>query len=558
MGLSGEARAQDAATTTRLDAVVVTAGRTEQPVSAVPGSVAVIDRDTIEAEMRVTTDPARLISRVVPGFSIGNQTLSGASETFRGRGVLVLVDGIPRNTPLRDVSRVLSLIDLSRVERIEVVNGASSLYGSGATGGTINFITRKSEDEKPKITVETRARAFTENVGKSIGPEATISAEQKIGDFDYYVSVNGRKVRRTYDGKGRELPSDAMLGQGGGDRTEYGNLYGRLGYDIDAAKRIEVSAETVNLNQSPDYFTNYLARPAAPFFNAPYTGLPATEKSRYYSASYSDTDFLLGGLNIRLFHNDINKRFPYTQFDAVNNQVYYSGDPANPVASFNQTTLKTKRTGVNVTVDTPLDAVWEGMALTWGLDYVRDETSQVLLNGWDTMTPLKQDSVAGFAQLQVPVTDRLKLQGGVRYERYFLDVGSFTRPAVYYINRAFPAISVAGGEFEYDNWTFNAGATFDLTDDAQLFGGFSQGFSLTDIGSFTRRAGFNTSAELCDAYGNLACPGAGAPDFAVSYGSIAPKPQLVNTWEVGLRTETPDYGGTLSAWLSTSEDGCEL
>jgi iron complex outermembrane receptor protein len=38
------------------------------------------------------------------------------------------------------------MIDLNTVERIEVVAGASSLYGAGATGGTVNFITKKATD----------------------------------------------------------------------------------------------------------------------------------------------------------------------------------------------------------------------------------------------------------------------------------------------------------------------------------------------------------------------------------------------------------------------------
>ncbi|RUY26959.1 TonB-dependent receptor plug domain-containing protein, partial [Mesorhizobium sp. M7A.F.Ca.CA.004.12.1.1] len=132
----------DSAPAIQLETVLVTASRTEQPISSIPGSVQVIEADELAQQLKLTSDPATLISKLVPGFSIANQTISGASESFRGRGVLILVDGIPRNTPLRDVSRTLSLIDLGKVERIEVVNGASSLYGSGATGGTINFITR--------------------------------------------------------------------------------------------------------------------------------------------------------------------------------------------------------------------------------------------------------------------------------------------------------------------------------------------------------------------------------------------------------------------------------
>src|SRR4051812_36794381 len=64
-----------------------------------------------------------------------------------------------------------------------------------------------------------------------------------------------------------------------------------------------------------------------------------------------------------------------------------------------------KRAGVTATVETPLDVLLQGSTLTWGLDFVHDNTFQQLENGWDVISPMKQNSVAGFAQLQVPVTD---------------------------------------------------------------------------------------------------------------------------------------------------------
>lgn len=559
--LAGQVAAQDAAGEatesgpTILKTLMVTATRTSRPVASIPGSVMVIEGRELQAQLATTSDAATVISRLVPGFSIANQTISGASETFRGRGVLVLVDGVARNTPLRDASRVLSLVDLSKVERIEVVNGASSLYGSGGTGGTINFVTKKDASEKATVTVETKMKVFTENVAKSASPEVSLSATQKLGNFDYFVSASGRKVRRTYDGAGREMPSDAMVGQGGGDRTEFGNVYGRFGYE-DGSRRFEVSGELVRADQKPDWFTNFLANPSVPDYNAPYTAKSVQENSKYFTARFIENDFALGSLEVKAFHNDMEKRFSFTPFDrAVNNQVYYSGNPLNPQASYAQTTLFSKRTGLNATVETPLDRLHEGAKLSWGVDFLHDNTYQTLQNGQHVISPMTQNSIAAFGQLEVPVTERFRVQGGVRYERYFLNVDNFVRPDIYYINRVFPAINVIGGDFNYDNWTFNIGSTFDLTPDTQLYGGFSQGFSLTDIGGFTRRAGANSTAEMCDAYGALVCPGAGLPDYTVSYASIAPDPQVVNNYEVGVRGSGADFGGSLSAFVSTSDNG---
>lgn len=568
--LAQETAPADGEGTTLLDQIVVT-GRDERSISSVAQAVQVVEREQVEEAARENIDAATLIARIVPGYAPRNQTISGASETFRGRSVLIMVDGVPRNTPLRDVSRILSMIDLDTVERIEVVNGASSLYGAGATGGTINFITKRGESEKPKVTVRTGVEAFTENIGKSAAPNASVSVEGKNGDFDYFFSATGNLTRRTYDGHGNEMASDAMLGQGGGDRTGSGNLFGVAGYQFDS-RRFEVSADWTYANQEPDWFTDYSTDPVSPAFGDPYVGKPLREDSKYLTAKYTDSAFALGNLEIKAFYNDIFKQSPFNKFSVVNSQVYIPVNPAvptllppgiDPTADFNQTALQSRRSGVNLTINTPIDFIREGSTLTWGADYVFDNTEQRLVNGQDAIAPTSQHSAALFAQAEIPVTERLRLSGGARFDQFYLDVDDFTRPAAAVLVGsnliALPAISVEGGAFDYNALTFNAGAVFDLTEEMQLFGNFSQGYSLTDIGGFTRRAGLNSNAETCDAYGTTIQPllpfCTNVPDYAISYADIAPEPQLVNTYEAGLRGDWGTYRGGISAYLSTSDHG---
>lgn len=93
-------------------------------VTSVPQSVQVIGRKEITQALQSNPSTSAAIAKLVPGYSVSNGTVSGASETFRGRGVQVMLDGVVLNTPLRDVSRIINLIDLNSVERIEVVAGA--------------------------------------------------------------------------------------------------------------------------------------------------------------------------------------------------------------------------------------------------------------------------------------------------------------------------------------------------------------------------------------------------------------------------------------------------
>ncbi|WP_321340879.1 TonB-dependent receptor [Breoghania sp.] len=542
--------------TVLLDTVVVTATRNASSLAAVAQSVEVIDGQEIENLRTTTKDAADLISRLIPGYAPSNQTLSGASESFRGRSVLIMVDGVPRNLPLRNNSRILSLIDLDNIERIEVVNGASSLYGAGATGGTINFITRRGESDTPTWNIRTDVKAFTANPGESIAPSLNVNVGGRKEDFDYYFSASGAFADKFFDGKGNEMASDSMLGQGGSDRTRQGNLFGTMGYET-GPRRFELSVDWNYTEQHPKWLTDYTTSPISPDFSSVYPGKPLKEDSRYYSAKFTDSSFALGDLEIKAFYNDVVKQSPFSELSSVNSIVYYSGDPANPTSPYNQTVLEGDRFGLNLTVNSPLDYIHPGTTFTWGLDYTFDQTTQALVSGEDVIAPMTQNQISAFGQLEVEVTERLRLQGGARFDQFYLKIDDFLRPdAVQFPGTLYPAVSVLGGSFDYNALTFNAGAVFDVTNEMQAFGNFSQGFSLTDIGAFTRRAGVNSFAEACDAYGGLfpGCP-AVAPDFTVSYSDIAPEPQIVNSFETGLRGNWGRFSGKISGFYSTSEEG---
>lgn len=86
------------------------------------------------------------------GGAYGRQDLNGGSDfalDLRGFGatsennMVVMVDGI-RISENEQASTLMSSIPIESVERIEIVRGGSSvLYGQGATGGTIQIITKR-------------------------------------------------------------------------------------------------------------------------------------------------------------------------------------------------------------------------------------------------------------------------------------------------------------------------------------------------------------------------------------------------------------------------------
>ena len=70
---------------------------------------------------------------------------------MRGENVLIMIDGIPQSSSTRNNDREIRSIDPSVLERIEVVKGATSIYGNGAEGGIINYITQKDNSKKANI-----------------------------------------------------------------------------------------------------------------------------------------------------------------------------------------------------------------------------------------------------------------------------------------------------------------------------------------------------------------------------------------------------------------------
>ena len=128
------------------ETVIVT--RSQQELSVVPQSIAVVQRDAIEfAQRRSSLDEAL---RGIPGLFVQNRRNYGLSggiglsirapqPRFGLRGIAMIQDGIPITTA--DGTTEPSNVDLGSVGQIDVVRGPSSvLYGNSA-GGVISLNT---------------------------------------------------------------------------------------------------------------------------------------------------------------------------------------------------------------------------------------------------------------------------------------------------------------------------------------------------------------------------------------------------------------------------------
>lgn len=140
-----------------LDEYVVTATRYEKKAVDVAASVEVFDQERLQATGASNLYEAMqygtglLIQQYGSGgSSMGNMT-SKVAIRGNSNGTLVLVNGMPIN--IRGTYD-LNDIPIENIERVEVVRGGGSvLYGSDATGGVINIITKKERKNFVKAAV---------------------------------------------------------------------------------------------------------------------------------------------------------------------------------------------------------------------------------------------------------------------------------------------------------------------------------------------------------------------------------------------------------------------
>jgi vitamin B12 transporter len=150
---------EDTSSSKQLDEVIVTANKFQQKQSTTGKVVTVIDQATLQRHSGKTI--SEIINYQAGVFIAGANNNPGTNQDvyLRGAGtgnVLILVDGIPVGDPSQiNNSFDLNNITTGQVERVEILKGAqSTLWGSDATAGVINIITKKSGKKTITPTAE--------------------------------------------------------------------------------------------------------------------------------------------------------------------------------------------------------------------------------------------------------------------------------------------------------------------------------------------------------------------------------------------------------------------
>ncbi|WP_026803817.1 TonB-dependent receptor [Aliarcobacter lanthieri] len=170
-------------------------------IKETPASVEVINSKTME--QRGDSTVIRAVTKVtgITGGSSGHGTTGNYSvRGFSGYpGIDFLQDGIKLNGTIFS-KRTL---DVSNLDRIEVIRGASSLLnGEGSIGATVNLITKKPSFTKEETEFGFKAGSYDSyrfNFGTG-----RVAIENKLA---YRVDVLTRQLGSNYDGEKRDIDS---------------------------------------------------------------------------------------------------------------------------------------------------------------------------------------------------------------------------------------------------------------------------------------------------------------------------------------------------------------
>ena len=512
--------------------VFVSATRASTSLGNLNQSVTVVTEQQIQQQIAVS--PVRslgqILPKLVPGMSLNDGSFdSGTSQKIRGREINVLIDGVPQlSSPT--VQFDLNHIDPAAIERIEIVRGATAIYGNGGTGGLINIITKQPGEGKTSFYTDVQGSASLTRILRGLGANVTQGIQGRKDWFDYNVVGTFNYQGGMFDNEGsRTMPG--TNGVGGFADTRGYNIMGKFGATF-GEHRLQLS---FNRKESEQH-TNHLSDPSL-------NGLPPTTarfisglsladqprlKNTQISLDYSHPHlFLDSSVHVQGYYRRQQTRFP--TFD----ERLFGGTDVS------QSSPQTDVIGTRVDITTPIPLFGKPQ-VTYGMDFSSQhgDSNAALydLGAFDasggrsfrkigqrlTVPSRVFDSLAGFAQGEWTPLSALVVRAGVRYERLGISSSEFTDS----VGTVTPASSL-----RFDATVFNAGFVYHVIEPVDAFFNFSQGFNVP----------------------------VGAIDSAIRPGVVTRltnlQPQRVSNYELGLRGKWSKVQASISGFYTKSSLG---
>ena len=499
----------------QLKEVIVSASRSAETLDETPASVHVLDSRTLEIQSQISTNISNILAATVPGLALNSNSTSNVGQTLRGRNVLVMVDGIPQSTPLRAGARDIRTIDPAAIERVEVVKGATAVYGNGADGGLINYITKKADTGKPfSSTTSIYGTGMPAHSDDTFGFRLSQQFSGKIKAFDYVLTGAVEKTGVFKDGEGEVISPLYGLGE-----TKTYNTLAKLGYNFSEKHRIEGMYNYFGSRQNSDYIVQngvYGEKPAI--------GVKGDIQGEDEGTRYNH-NAQLRYLGKGLFLNtDVDLSAYLQSFYTVYGYTPYFENGG-------QSTILSDKKGIRLSLNTPFQLGAVKANFIYGADFMQDVTSQPLVDGRTWVPEMDMQNLAPYAQLQLNVVENFIFKAGYRYDNVSIDVPDFQQIK---LAAGGGGEFVNGGTLDFGAHTYNFGLRYAGIAAFKPFISYSQGFSVIDVGRYVR----------------------GATEDYIAQMDI--EPVIVDNYEAGFHSRIGKLAFSGAYFISTSKLGANL
>lgn len=504
-----------------LDDIIVTASRKKESIKEVTSSVTIVGEKKIQNQSVINSNIGNILQYTVPSLATSSNQTSNYGQTLRGRPFLVMIDGIPQSTPLRNGGRDVQVIDPASIERIEVIKGATSIYGNGADGGIINYITKKNHQNKTLMgSVSSSFTAQPASFDKTLGFRTSIALNGKHKGFDYVLGLTHERTGLLKDANGVNVSPTYSLA----NMDTYNGLI-KIGYEISDNQRIEASyigyASKSFLNQEIQ-IGKWGETPSIGVETTGRLGTPeGTPRNHNFRLSYSNTEIWNGtSLNVNAYSQDFRTVFYYDKVQFLNG---------------GQSNVKSNKMGLRANFDSRLLTKENYSAdLIYGVDLLHDATVQKLEDGRFWTPQMNMLNTAPFALIKLDAWNKFTLKAGARYENIKVKVDDFNTLSVLKADGKTytSSIFVEGGDLEYNALVGNVGIRYNFLPALNIFSSYSQSFSINEIGRILRSATTSIVSKL------------------------PTDPIIVNNYEIGLAGRFKNwFNYELTSFWSTSKLG---
>ncbi|OLQ28913.1 TonB-dependent receptor, partial [Pseudomonas aeruginosa] len=476
--------------------MVVIGSRAPTSISELPGTVWVIEREQLDQQTQAGVPLKEALGQLIPGLDIGSQGRTNNGQNLRGRSVLVMIDGVSLNSS-RGISRQFDSIDPFNIERIEVMSGASAVYGGGATGGIINIVTKKGVGGDTRFNTELGARSgFQSHEDHDLRAAQSISGGNDL--FNGRLAIAYQKNGAAYDGSGDQVLTDITQTDLQYNRSV--DLMGSLGFTFANGHSLDLGLQYYDSgydgDRGLDLGRNFDAlRGRAPYSIKGGVDLDREPESKrhQFNATYHAPEVLGHDLYLQAYYR--NEKMAFNPFPTI--RYSNSGAINYGTSYYSASQQDTDYYGMKLA----LVKTWERASLTYGVDLDREKftSDQMLFNlplaaasgglvaseqaKLGRYPDIDTDSRAFFLQGSWKATDDLTLSAGVRRQSMSTDVSDFVAANQQILianGLGKTADAVPGGSKDYDVNLVNVGAIYKLNLQQQVWANYSEGFELPD------------------------------------------------------------------------------